>query len=438
MAGPGTFESTVNRYPVSKDGHGELGTFEQEPAGGVPLIVRVLFALTCLQLAFLTPNITLIPHERSNLFSALLCAVTLGYALYRRPRCSFPGSRTEIVISFTLASLVILSGLSSRTPFSSTLRGLTIVASGLGGFWCARLILESVADKELFRNFCLGILTALLGVCFWGYFTFGGVFQWVELNPHPLATKIFLLCFAPLSLVLGRGSWAAIPAWALMFGSCVVFYLGGLRSGLFILVILAAVAAGFGLIRWKSLLVFLIPVIVAAIHFCHQLPPSHRGLEYEPAYYRVESYPFSLHIALKHPWLGIGPTAPREEYLSDYDVKYPYVGKEDFAASVKKIRTSENIFLTFMSELGFPFVLLYSASILVLVWRLIELTRAGGPPVPWHPAALFMPIAAALIHLNVYDGLMNPQVSWFFHILLGLVPMGKNHERKGNGAAAEH
>jgi predicted membrane metal-binding protein len=39
------------------------------------------------------------------------------------------------------------------------------------------------------------------------------------------------------------------------------------------------------------------------------------------------------------------------------------------------------------------------------------------------PLALFLPITAVLLHSILYDSLLYPQVSWFFHLLLGLIPL---------------
>jgi len=146
------------------------------------------------------------------------------------------------------------------------------------------------------------------------------------------------------------------------------------------------------------------------------------GKEAEPVYYRLENYGFSWSIAVRHPVLGIGLRAPREEFLNDYEIKYPYVTREKFADSVKGITTSDNIFLTFMADLGFPFLLLYSFSLIVLLIRLVR--RVVAPPsasfLP--PLALLLPVSAGLLYFQVYDGLLFPQISWFFHILLGLIP----------------
>ena len=39
------------------------------------------------------------------------------------------------------------------------------------------------------------------------------------------------------------------------------------------------------------------------------------------------------------------------------------------------------------------------------------------------PLALLCSLALALVHWQLYDGLLFAQNSWFFHILLGLIPV---------------
>ena len=143
---------------------------------------------------------------------------------------------------------------------------------------------------------------------------------------------------------------------------------------------------------------------------------------WENVAYRAENYPFSYHIALRHPLLGIGARAPREKYLEDYSIHYPYITKGNFAFSVGNIRTSENIFLTFLADFGFPFFLLYSGSVVLLFIRLVRHTLQGDKANVIQPICILLPLTAGLLHLMILDGLYLPQVSWFFHILLGLIP----------------
>ena len=86
------------------------------------------------------------------------------------------------------------------------------------------------------------------------------------------------------------------------------------------------------------------------------------------------------------------------------------------------LRTSENVFLTSLADLGFPFLILYSGALFTLLFMLLRAVFRPPPEYVFHPIALLLPIAGALLHYQVLDGLLHPHLSWFFHILLGLIP----------------
>lgn len=391
-------------------------------------LVWLLFCATCLQLAFLFPYIVLVPGVRANLFSGALCATTLVGALIVKGPGRIDLRSREVILSLILAGFVMLSCVFSATPGSSSARGFVILASGLGGFWCARLLITSESSRRAFRSLCLVILGIILAAGVGIYLRDGALHSALDSNPHPLANRILLLWFAPLSLLFGGGPVAWAVAGALLGGSYVVFYLSMLRSAMVIPPVLAVAAALFRYLRMRYLVVILVPVAIVGAWFFLHLPHQKMAREHEPTYYRAESYPFSLHVALKNPILGVGLRAPRDEYLEDYRIVYPYVTMERFAGSVRRITTSENVFLTFMTELGIPFVVLYSACIVMLLVRLVRAVRRGSESAVIHPLALFLPILAALIHYQVLDGLFHPQLNWFFHLLLGLIPRPQAEE----------
>lgn len=385
-------------------------------------LIWFLFCATSLQLAFLHPYLVLIPGERANLFSGLLCALTLGAACLFAKKEAIDKKSPEVLISLALALLVFLSGIFSLTPGSSSARGFVVLASGLGGFWCARILLTPESRQKFFIRLSLIMLAGILLLSLISYFYYGNVYLIVDANPHPLATRILILWFAPLALLFGRSGSGKIVAALLLAVSYLVFYLSGLRSAMLIPLFLCLLAFLFGALRFKYLLLIFLPLMAIIPYFFYHLPQEKIGKEFEPAYYRAENYPFSWHIALKHPLLGIGLRAPREEFLKDYEIKYPYVTKEKFVDSVTRIRSSENIFLTFMAEVGFPFLLLYLFSLVILFIRLVRRTVRPSPAYFLPPLALLLPLAAALLQFQVLDGLLHPQISWFFHLLLGLIP----------------
>lgn len=259
------------------------------------------------------------------------------------------------------------------------------------------------------------------------------VYHLLDPNPHPLATRILLLWFAPLSLLLCGTAPAKIAAAFLMIASYLVFYLSELRSAVLIPVALCILAVMLGRLRLRYMMALFISLFIVIVYFLYHLPELKMGKTYEPTYYRAENYPFSLHIALKHPFFGIGIRAPREEFFNDYDIKYPYVARDTFLESVSRIRSSENIFLTIMAEVGFPFLILYNFSLAILLRGLVQRIAPCSQSCVLPPFALLLPLSAALIHCLVFDALLHPQVCWFFHILLGLIPLGDRVERIESG-----
>ncbi|MEW6387213.1 MAG: O-antigen ligase family protein [Thermodesulfobacteriota bacterium] len=382
----------------------------------------IFFCFTSFQLAFLQPYLVIIPGERVNLFSGLLCALTLGVCCLSARKGGVTKKSPEVLISLILAVLMILSGLFSLTPVSSSLRGLTVLASGLGGFWCARILLADAARQRFILRFSLLLLSGILLLCLISYARWGEVARLLDNSPHPLEGRILILWWAPLTLLLNASIPGKVAAGLLLALSYLVFLLSDLRAVVLIPLLLGLLAAYFRVVRFRYILLLLIPLLVITINFFHRLPKEKLGRQFEPTYYRLENYPFSWHIAVQHPVWGIGLRAPREEFLKDYEVKYPYVTREDFLGSVRHKGTSENTFLTLLVGAGFPFVALYLFSLFILLARLVHSVNLPKETSGFPPLALLLPITAALLHFLVFDGLLFPQVSWFFHLLLGLIP----------------
>jgi hypothetical protein len=370
----------------------------------------------------LQPYLVLFPGERANIFSGLLCLLSLIAAILVARERKVRVEPLELIICAALVSLAVVSGLLSSSAFSSSIRGLVLLTSGLGGFWCARILLSTTRGQEFFTWFCFALLSGIVALSLVGYVYAGDVKAFLDTNPHPLADRMILLSFAPLVVLLRRGYAAKLFGSAVMAAGYVVFYLSNLRSAMLIPVAMAGIGLWFRALRLRHFLVLVVVVAVALAYFFAKLPAWKLGKEHEPAYYRAENYLYSWHIAKQHPIFGIGLRASREAYLIDYEITYPYVTKERFALSVKGIVTSENIFLTLMVGLGIPFALLYSVALIVVVARLFKRAKTGIPESILPPLALVLPISGSLIHNFVFDGLLYPQLCWYFHILLGLIP----------------
>lgn len=416
---------------------GFLSTLRLEGATRWEKLALAVFFFTTFQAAFLVPYVVLVQGERANLFTALLGLISLVTALIAVKKEREFWTLREAAICLAMLILILTSGLLSATPQESLFRGFVVASSGLGGFLCARILLNSSSRQFLFAWFCTFALTGVLAVCLVGYALTGNVFNTLDANPHPLADRIMLLSFGPLALAFA-GRRELIPAGlALLAAAYAVFYLMNLRSAFLIPLCLVVTAFFWGKLKLWHLAAVLAPVVIVGWFFFHQLDEAKIGLEHEPAYYRAENYPFSLHIARQNPFFGIGLRSPRDKYLEGYSIKYPYVTKEKFSGSVNWVVSSENIFLTFMAELGFPFLFLYTFSLGYLLLRLIRAARSPASGSSVHPLALVFPIGAALLHFMVLDGLLHPQISWFFHVLLGLIPVKSALSSSGESPGPE-
>ncbi len=378
------------------------------------------FAATCCQLVFLQPSVVLVPGERANLFAGLLCAVNLATVLLLGKKEGVRLRSPEVVISLILALLAGVSAAYSLTPLSSAFRVFVLLASGLGGFWCARILLATPASQWRFQRLCLALLAGLVLLSLAGYFSGGTITRWVRSDPHPLDNNILLLSFAPLAWLAQPARSQKMAALVLLGLSYATLCLSTRLSVVFIPLGVCVLVALFGPLRLKHLLLILV-VMALGIGFFHQ-SIRWQNLSREHPDYRIESFPFSLSIARQHPLLGIGLRAPREQFLEHYQIWYPYLTKEKFTMLVNAFVTADNVLLTLMTGLGLPFTLLYAAALTLLLARLVSLARRPPPGLTFHPLVLFFPLVAALAHYLLYDGLLFPQNCWFFHILLGLIP----------------
>jgi hypothetical protein len=297
-----------------------------------------------------------------------------------------------------------------------------LLASGLGGFWCARILLETQENQRRFTGLCLWILGGLLVLSFLGYFITGYIEHFISDRSHPLTNVILLLSFAPLVL-LGQKSRPLIALGIILLGlSYITLCLSERISVVFIPLGVCLVGALFGTLRWKYFVLVCVVMALVVGVFHQKILWFKLSRTYTGSSFRVENFPFSWTIVKQYPWFGIGLRSPREKFVEDYQPTYPEVTKEQFAAITHEIVSADNQFLTFLVGLGVPFTLTYLAALGMLLARLVGLAFKPPPGRFLHPLVLLFPLTAALLHFQFFDGLLFPQCCWFFHLLLGLIP----------------
>ncbi|MEW6266862.1 MAG: O-antigen ligase family protein [Thermodesulfobacteriota bacterium] len=390
------------------------------------------FIFTCFQLVFLRPYVVLLAGERANLFSGALCAFSLILALIFGDRRGLGVNKMDVQVSLVLTALVFISSALSATPVVSLSRAFTLTGSALGGYWCARLLLHKEAGRRFLVWFGLALLAGVMVLLVLGVVKTGRIHTYIDSHWHPTGGRVLLLSFAPLALA--SASDKLIRALGLVFlGLCYVMLVlaakyAGMESVAIIPAILLLVAACCGPWRRRTILVLAAAVFLSSavlgkvlIDNAFNLQKNHISVAY-----RVENVYFSWRIASDNPWLGLGLLAPRESYLTDYQLHYPHLDKAHFVQWTRELRTSENSFLTFLTDLGLPFVIIYTLSLLALGRRVLWLSFHDPPGLALPPLALLLPLAGELLHLQVMDGFLQPTIAFYFHLLLGLIPEGKD------------
>ena len=347
-------------------------------------IIWIFFAATCCQLALQHPSFLLVAGERSNLFSGLLCFLTLIVAVVWSPRGAIKPRSPEFLISSALAVIAGVSGLFSLTPLASSFRVFVLLASGLGGFWCARILLQTPENQRRLQWLCLALLAAMVFLSLLGYLTTGYIDRFLPYHTHSLTNVMLLLSFAPLALLNQKSRPLMILGGILLGLSYITLCLSERISVVFIPLGVFLVGAAWGAYggniscssawSWPW---WWAPFIKKSSGTSSPWPIRLTGWKTSP-------FPGVLSSGI--PGSGSASGAPREQFMQDYQPHYPAITKEEFTRISRDIVSADNQFLTFMVGLGLPFTLTYLAALGMLLARLVgwpSNPRPGSSCTPW-------------------------------------------------------
>lgn len=400
--------------------------FKLPPGSSGQRTAFLLVLVTSFQASFLLPNVTLLLDERTNLFTGLLCGLSLVGAWLFTDGIEQRLRSRGFWLSLALVLLGGASILASHDASTAFYRGSVALTSSLGGYWCGRTVLGDPAWRRLFAKACLVMLFFLALFCIGGVLADGNINDLLSgTGKHPLANRIMLLWFAPLAFIATDTGLLRWSSMAVMVVSYAAIYVSGLRTTVLMPIVLGMASILLGILPLRWTLAALVAFSLLATGFFLAMPEEWQVIttsDREEVYYRLESFPFSLHIVEKHPLLGVGLRTDRMDFYEDYEVKYPYVSRRQFKESLQKIVTSENSLLTIATGFGLPFALLYLTGLLwtygCLVISMVRLPSSQSLAM----LSLFLPITAGITYAQIYDAVMYPQICWFFHLLVGMAP----------------
>lgn len=401
-----------------------------------------VFLFTSFHAAFQQPYLIMSQYEKANIFAGICCLTSLMLALPLVKEKSF--AKREILFIILFAGFAIFSSFSSIEPVSSFIRNFVLLSSCAGAFCCARIFFREKLYLNIFTYICFGFLIAILFLSLFGFLLSGRINYLLCLNYgniseyfktpmselsdqldtflHSWVDIIILLCFAPIfSLCKNKNLRFSFSA-VIILCSIFILYLSKLRSILIMMSGAIAVIFLSGFVRFKYIILLFLLVILSIASFFYFFPEKNLRFSeyYEPVNYRLEGIPFSIHIASEHPFGGIGLTASRIPYLNDYEMTIKTSSKQAFTYSLKKINTADNIFLTLITGNGIPFFLLYAVTLFYFSILLLKLLKTDKSLL-----GILILFSCCVIHSFFYDSLLFPQVSWFFFILLGMIPLKK-------------
>lgn len=405
-------------------------TFDCGLGGKGRIVAFILFCLTTVQLVFQQPYIVILPDERAKVFSATLCLLTLVITiLIGRDKHRFKFG-ADFWISVILSLIAILSGIFSIAPRQSLERVYVILSAGLGGYWCSKFLLTEPSFRRIFQWIVNALLLCVIFLSLLGLYLTGKPHQFIDFHWHPVGSRLLLMSFAPLTLLFGDVRRNRAIGGIILVTNLIAIYIVGRYAFIESILVIPGIVSiiAFFVFKWtgtsRRIMAVILAVTIAAGIFFAYVNPKKLNRDHVSVAYRVESLFFSIDIASRHPWLGNGLWAPRDAFFKDYTPYYPFVSKEQFSQWVKEYMTSEDLYLTFLADLGVPFVMLYFGGILYILIRLTQMNQRPGSKLGFHPTAILLPLLAECLRFFIVDDLFEPQISWFFHILLGLVAAG--------------
>jgi O-antigen ligase len=334
--------------------------------------------------------------------------------------------RLEIILIVSIIILGVVNTSLSDSVFKSIPQMRTFLLTGILALWVSMFLLTDRHRRQVFDWFCCACLAIIVPVelIHWALRGSHGheVFSVFSLNPIPLGTLIILLSSGLFPLLFSPHLRVKVGGWLLTFLGGALILLTTKRGTLLALV---AMLLGWMLFRGHRLR-YLAGALLLAVglvvftqgpRLVRRLNPN--ILPQFSILFRLESYPFALHVWEKHPIMGIGlRTFTHQRYLSDYQ-QY-FVKIKQFPHFVAELQTFDNMILTGFVELGTVMTVLYLGLVILIVIKYYRTLRffPDSTAIDWYRLLILLGFT---INSMIYDSLLFPPINWLFHVQLGIM-----------------
>ncbi|MDA8560421.1 O-antigen ligase family protein [Nitrospinae bacterium] len=308
----------------------------------------------------------------------------------------------------------------------ASLKGMGLfLMSGILAFSVSYSLFNSKQAQKRFFYLCSFCFVALL---FFGVFEFfqpGGRILLLSSNPIPAGSILILLSGGPLILATqAEYKWQKI-FWISCLHAGVLLVILIAQRGPVLAIIVMAFIGGMGYRKGTGVLILVTLVLVGiGYQFKDNVPLRYKKqlLRQETVMVRVEFYRVALEVMKEKPVFGLGFNSSLKRFIqNDYEPKtYSENRKGSFYLATKGFEVFDNMFLSFLGEMGGLFTLAY-IGLLAYILRNIYQGEKFDTHVQVHVSLLLIVIAGFLVHSATFDSLKYPHLNWVFHSFLGLL-----------------
>ena len=410
----------------------ELGTIKSKVAQlNKNLAIFVYFSSTLFIVFFSIHAV----HEWPNLWAqgaiSFACILPAIVVLFKIGPDLIRNEKWPVEIKFVLIIVVLgLLNICFSENQLASFKGMGLfLMSGVLPFSVSYYLFNSKQAQKGFFYLCSFCFVVLLVI---GLFEFiqqinipGERILLFSSNPIPAGSLLILLSVGPLILAAqAEYRWKKFFWGSCLLGGILLIILIAQRGPVLALIVMAFI----GVMRYRKgagvLILVALVLVGIGYQFGDNVPLRYKKqlLNKETVLVRMEFYYLVLDVMREKPVFGLGFNSSLSRFIPyDYESKiYSQHGKRSFYSISKGFQAFDNMFLSFLGEMGGLFTVTY-IGLLAYILRNIYRDRKSNAHARVHISLLLIVIAGFWAHSMTFDSLKHPHLNWIFHSFLGLM-----------------